>query len=353
SEAMTKGRSGGFLRLALRLQSWNALRARQAAWFELEPLCLELWRQAPPLRGMGRARIAPMPSGPIEEYTQTSEKFVMAGFSVELANTHDLTNATAALFAAVPKPANYGRDAFCIELERRLAKSGVLVLETSCLRVLDRVTRVLVDARLLARTRYSVAAVRTFSAVTDLYGRLDRMVGQNLCSEQDGGYHWRLELPRGLDRLPRGVSDWWQAFNQPLEDLRLLWRDDQLIAAALVQEAMDTTVDTVLTRMRRAGVTLTIAGDPDEIPAACRVYQCLGRDRIGQAVRQWQADGDVVLAAGWSDVLAQADIAVGALCEGQDWPQFAHILTPDPMDTLWRFAIARDQGRRTAEQSVV
>ncbi len=353
SEAMTKGRSGGFLRLALRLQSWNALRARQAAWFELEPLCLELWRQAPPLRGMGRARIAPMPSGPIEEYTQTSEKFVMAGFSVELANTHDLTNATAALFAAVPKPANYGRDAFCIELERRLAKSGVLVLETSCLRVLDRVTRVLVDARLLARTRYSVAAVRLFSAVTDLYDRLDRMVGQSLCSEQDGGFQWRLEQPQGLERLPRGVHDWWQAFDQPVDELRLLWRDDQLIAAALVQEIMDTTVDTVLSRMRRAGVMLTIAGDPSEIPAVCRVHQCLGRDHIDQTVREWQANGDVVLAVGWGAVLAQADIAVGALCDGQGWPQFAHMLTPDPMDTLWRFAIARDQGRRTAEQSVV
>src|SRR5690606_41483580 len=120
----------------------------------------------------------PVPGGPVEEDTRASQKFVMAGFSVELANTHDLTNSTAALFAAVPKPANYGREAFCIELERRLAKAGVLVLETSCLRVLDRVTRVLVDARLLARTRYSVAAVPTFSAVTDLFDRLARLVRQ-------------------------------------------------------------------------------------------------------------------------------------------------------------------------------
>src|SRR5690606_35537486 len=155
SESMTKGRSGGVLRLALRMQEWSAIQARKAVWLDLESHCLSLWERASRLRGSFQRRMTPLPNGPIEDYTATSEKLAMASFSVELANTHDLANATAALFAAVPKPANYGREAFCIELERRLAKAGVLVVEPRSLRALDRVSRVLVDSRLLSQVRCS------------------------------------------------------------------------------------------------------------------------------------------------------------------------------------------------------
>src|SRR5690606_559913 len=353
SEAMTKGRSGGFLRLALRMQRWNALRARQAAWFELEPLCLELWRQAKPLRGMGGTRSAPLPCGPIEEYTQTSEKFVMAGFSVELANTHDLTNSTAALFAAVPKPANYGREAFCIELERRLAKAGVLVVEPRSLRALDRVSRVLVDSRLLSQVRCSVSTVKPFAEVEDLYGRLDRMIVRNRVTEQDRGEEWRLEAPSKVEGLPEAVRDWWQDYGLPLSDLRLLWRGQQLVAAAVVQEVLDSTVETVLARVRRTGANLVLVGEEQDIPPSCRVYQHMSYRQARRSMKLWQASGEVILAVGWSEVLMGADIGIGALVGDGPWPRHAHVLTRDPMDTLWRFAIARDQGRKTAEQSVI
>ena len=353
SESMTKGRSGGVLRMALRLQEWSAIQARKGVWRDLEAHCLDLWESASRLRGSFQRRVTPLPNGPIEDYTATSEKLAMAGFSVELANTHDLTNATAALFAAAPKPANYGREAFCIELERRLAKAGVLVVEPRCLRAVDRVSRVLVDARLLAQVRGSVSTVKPFAEVEDLYGRLERMVSRNQLTEQEDGAAWRIETPAQGERLPEAVRDWWQESGQPLSDLRLLWRGPKLIAAALVQEVLDSTVETVLARVRRTGASLVIVGEEQDIPQSCRVYQQMSYRQARRSIRRWQADGEVILAVGWSEVLMGADIGIGALMGDGAWPGHAHLLTRDPMDTLWRFAIARDQGRKTAEQSVI
>lgn len=353
SESMTKGRSGGVLRLALRMQEWSAIQARKAVWLDLESHCLSLWERASRLRGSFQRRMTPLPNGPIEDYTATSEKLAMASFSVELANTHDLTNATAALFAAVPKPANYGREAFCIELERRLAKAGVLVVEPRSLRALDRVSRVLVDSRLLSQVRCSVSTVKPFAEVEDLYGRLDRMIVRNRVTEQDRGEEWRLEAPSKVEGLPEAVRDWWQDYGLPLSDLRLLWRGQQLVAAAVVQEVLDSTVETVLARVRRTGANLVLVGEEQDIPPSCRVYQHMSYRQARRSMKLWQASGEVILAVGWSEVLMGADIGIGALVGDGPWPRHAHVLTRDPMDTLWRFAIARDQGLKTAEQSVI
>lgn len=353
SEAMTKGRSGGLLRLALRAQEWMALKARQQAWLKMEDACLGCWIKTRSLRVTPQLRTTPLPAGPVEDYTEVSGKFAMAGFSVELASTHDLSHSVAALYAAVPKPANYGRESFCLELERRLAQAGVLVLDMDCLRILDRVSRVLIDARLLVRSRYSVAAVRGLIDIPDLYTRLDRLVAQDRAQYHEAGDLWRLETPQAEEELSDDLREWWQVFNLPLSDLRLLWRNQDLVAAALVQEQPDTTVDTVLTRVRRTGAALTIIGDPREIPANWRVYDSVSRRTLPAAIQQWQQEGEVIMGLGWRDVLQGVDIPVGVLVADHTWPSGAKILTRDPMDTLWRLAIAREQGRQAAEQSVV
>src|SRR5690606_41460740 len=75
------------LPVSLRMQEWSAIQARKAVWLDLESHCLSLWERASRLRGSFQRRMTPLPNGPIEDYTATSEKLAMASFSVDRKST--------------------------------------------------------------------------------------------------------------------------------------------------------------------------------------------------------------------------------------------------------------------------
>lgn len=93
-------------------------------------------------------RPTPLPRGPIETYTSRASIAALGGSVASLLTSSDHRRAAALLYAGVPKAAKLGREAFASELGRRMAAGGMVALESSALRRLDRVDTVLIDQRL-------------------------------------------------------------------------------------------------------------------------------------------------------------------------------------------------------------
>ncbi|MEB3319879.1 MAG: cation-translocating P-type ATPase [Cyanobium sp.] len=92
----------------------------------------------------------PLPLGPIERYAEKASMLSLGAFGFGLTAAGNLEGSAAALLAALPRPALLGRSAFSLELARRLAEAGALLLDPEALERLDRLDCVLIDRGLLA-----------------------------------------------------------------------------------------------------------------------------------------------------------------------------------------------------------
>jgi cation-transporting ATPase I len=125
------------------------LRSRQDAWAARGP---ELTETAPrcTLRTpeVGE-RPAPFPDGPIESYTGQVGKGSLAAAAAVLAATRDPGRAAEAINATIPKAARLGREGFAAVLGWDLARSGVVPMDRSSFRRLDRVSVVVLETGVL------------------------------------------------------------------------------------------------------------------------------------------------------------------------------------------------------------
>jgi cation-transporting ATPase I len=93
-------------------------------------------------------RAVPLAAGPVERYGDRTSMASLAAFGVTLAATQDPRRAADVLLAGMPKAARLGREAFAAQFDRVLARRGVVVMDTSVLRCLDRVDTVVIEAGL-------------------------------------------------------------------------------------------------------------------------------------------------------------------------------------------------------------
>jgi cation-transporting ATPase I len=134
--------------------------ARRTLWQTLEPvLCASPDDFAMAAEASGERPCA-TPKGPVEPYTDKASMAAIGIFLTTLLSLRDIEGATAPIFAGVPKPARYGRDAFAAHLGYRLARAGALVIEPHRLRRLDRIDCILVDDRLLGDTASASESLR-------------------------------------------------------------------------------------------------------------------------------------------------------------------------------------------------
>ncbi|MFD0447898.1 hypothetical protein ACFQ10_44945 [Streptomyces indonesiensis] len=106
-------------------------------------------RWAPGALASAHPRPAPLPSGPVENCVDRTSLASLSGAGGLLAWTRDLEQSAKALLATVPKAAAMGREAFAARLGDVLARDGVVPMDGTALRLLDRVSAVLIDSRVL------------------------------------------------------------------------------------------------------------------------------------------------------------------------------------------------------------
>ncbi|WP_162453369.1 cation-translocating P-type ATPase [Phytoactinopolyspora mesophila] len=122
---------------------------RRQAWNRMEP---ELSGRASTVPDSGprpQPRPEPRPDGPIEEWSRRLGPLTSGAVAAVLALTRNPGRASDAFQAAVPRAARYGREGFAAAVGRDLARRGVVPLNAAAFRRLDRVSVIVLDARVL------------------------------------------------------------------------------------------------------------------------------------------------------------------------------------------------------------
>jgi cation-transporting ATPase I len=130
------------LRLRARLQHRRRWQQVEAAW-NARP------QDHPERVSDPGPRPTPLPDGPIERYGQKATLLSLAAFGWGVATLRRVEGPAAAILAGLPRPAQLGRSAFCLEIGRRLEAMGALLLEPAALERLDRIDTVVLEPGLL------------------------------------------------------------------------------------------------------------------------------------------------------------------------------------------------------------
>lgn len=353
SDGMMRGWTGSVVDVVHRGHQLTALKSRRLLWEAMEESLAARWRSGRAAFAQPRTRVRPLRAGLIEHYAETAEKLSLAGFGVGLANTHDLTRSVAALFSAMPKPATIGRESFIVELEKRLAREGILVLDRHALRRLDRIDCVLLDGALIDRRRTALVSLHVFNPRDGLAGQCEWLLSNGVTARIEGGTRWELVVPEEPSRMPRDLADWFAGQSVDIAHVRLLLADGHPVAAALVHDTIDPTAEVLLARLSATGVHVVVAADAPER------FRWTGAEVVPRATMELQVQalqvrdmGVCVVCAGGDAALAVADLSLGTLAPDGRWPPGAHLVAPDGIDAAWLLAEGLEGARRVAEQGV-
>jgi len=130
------------LRLRARLQHRRRWQQVEAAW-NARP------QDHPERVSDPGPRPSPLPDGPIERYGEKATLLSLAAFGWGVATLRRVEGPAAAILAGLPRPAQLGRSAFCLEIGRRLEAMGALLLDPAALERLDRIDTVVLEPGLL------------------------------------------------------------------------------------------------------------------------------------------------------------------------------------------------------------
>jgi cation-transporting P-type ATPase I len=318
ANSAAQGPTGIALDLAYRASVLTELQARRAVWcareaqFYAEPTHETV---EPPDLG---PRPVPLPPGPVESWSDRIAQLSLGGFAATLAATGDPRRAADAFIAAAPKAARLGREGFATQLGRVLANRGVVPLDASALRRLDRVDTVVVDASTVLNGRHELHEIIGLGEADEdaLWERARTMFDPDDVERSTPPDEWRLlplaDLPEEIER-PRGTGARSKHLRRQGAVPLALVHDDELVGLAGAVPELDPGAPVLVDAIRRAGHRLVVAGrvgavarriDADErIPA--------GR-RMGPAIRRLQGDGAVVAAIvrRGTTGLAAADVGI-------------------------------------------
>ena len=355
-QALGQGPFGLATDLAHRTLLYGEAVSRRTAWTRVEPHLSHAPHDPtlPPVEHLKRP--TPLPSGPVERYSNRAGLASLAAGGVLLATTRDPRRAADALLAGMPRAARFGREAFCAQLTRVLSGRQAVVMNTRALRRLDRVDTMVLDSSVLTtgrtrlgplvaaapdvdRERLAVAAASLFDA--DEPGAT-RSSGDFTLGPID---RLGVDVPAALRRIAREEA--------PEAPLFGVLEAGQLRAVAPVLSELEPLAGSIVQAARDAGLRVIVAGRRSGVGARLRSDgQCAGGSRLPQSVRSMQADGHVVMLAsrhGHAALLA-ADCGVGLYDEPGPVPWGADVLCGALQD-LWLLTVAVRSARDVSRWS--
>jgi cation-transporting ATPase I len=346
--ALTQSPTVPALNAAAAAQRMLEIRARRAVWRQREA---ELCRVAPedtddePLPPPGE-RPAPMPSGPIESYRGPLGPAALASAVGLLPLTRRPARSADMLKALTPKAAVHGREAFAAALDLMMCRRGVLPLDGSAYRRLDRIDTVVVHSEALCT---GPPVVLRASAEADgwdeaaVWTSAARLLGSDDAGGEDG---LRLGAPQEHADAPGG-------------HVHVLSEGDKRIGTVVVAAELDPHAEALLQAVTQAGHRLVltahvgageVAGAADEIGAP--------DEPLLDTVRRLQAAGHGVLVVSASDgpALLAADVAVAPVRPGSAPVWGADLVTGHGLRDACRIvaatAVARTTSRRCVETAL-
>jgi cation-transporting ATPase I len=321
ANGVTQGPFGTLVDLGLQSATLSELRARQQVWSRREPEFYAVHDDDPidppdlPPRGV------PLPDGPVERWSQRAGQLGLGAAGASYAATRSPRGAADLLMASTPRAARVGREGFATVLGRTLADRGIVPLDASALRRLDRIDTVVLDADVLLDDRASVRRVVTPSGA-DAGPELEELA-QRLVDVRDVTAYRRRgdaevapldEVDRDVVRAARGAlargTEIRRAGGTPLA----LRRDGRVVAVIEVATELDPGAGPVLDAVRAAGHRLVVADDDRRLAREVEADQRVrAGDALGDEVRALQAEGASVLVIGRQGHrgLAAADVGLG------------------------------------------
>ncbi|WP_406039443.1 HAD-IC family P-type ATPase [Micromonospora sp. NBC_00898] len=323
AEAVAQGLAGGWTGIVLdgaqRVVQWGEARAQLAAWSKAEPRLT-----GDPERAVARVpdgeRPCPAPAGPAERYVT---RMLAAGAPVA-----GPKRAAALALSALPKAPGNGREGYAAQLGRMLARRGVIAMDRSVLRELDRIDTVVLDAAVLGSDRGVLADLAplpgadTGQVAARAFELFDPAAPDGL-READG---WRLGPVDRIDADDPGDTPDSRRLRDAGGSLLGLADGDTLAALLRVEPAPAPGVDALPTAIRQAGLRLVVAGGGDgRYDFADAVLP--GGPQLAESVRALQRDGAVVMVvSGDRSALGAADCGLGVSDPADLPPWGAHLL---------------------------
>ena len=311
--AMTQSPTVPALNAAAALQRMFEIRARRAVWPHREAeLCLAAPEDTDdvPLPPPGE-RPVPMPSGPVESYRGTLGPVALASAVGLLPLTRRTGRSADMLKALTPKAAVHGREAFAAALDLMMCRRGVLPLDGSAYRRLDRVDTVVVHSDALCT---GPPVVLRASAEADgwdeaaVWTSAARLLGSDDAGGEDG---LRLGPAEEHAEAPGGC-------------VRVLLDGDERVGTVVVAAELDPHAEALLQAVAQAGhrLVLTAHVGTEEVAGAADEVSASDEPQV-ETVRRAQAAGNGVLVISASDgpALLAADVAVAP---GGPFPPAVH-----------------------------
>jgi cation-transporting ATPase I len=237
-----------------------------------------------------------------------------------------IRGAADAFLAGTPKAARLGREAFAAQLGRTLATRGVVPLDGSALRRLDRIDTVVLDSDVLVTGRAAVGPVVAFDEerVEELRAVAEGLLDPDDTTAERSEGHWSLRPFDAIAAtgdggapgvtLPRGAKV--RADEQRRAGARPLGLVEDIVLVAVVGAVaeLEPGAEVVVEAVRRSGHRFVIAGDKGNVCSRFDPDLCVPRGKpLGAAIRALQAEDAAVLAIGRRGKmgLSAADVAAG------------------------------------------
>ncbi|MFU8875289.1 HAD-IC family P-type ATPase [Micromonospora sp. SL4-19] len=355
-EAVVQGLTGGWAGIALdgaqRVVQWGEARAQLTAWTRAEPRLT-----GDPDRAVARVpkgqRPCPVPDGPAERYVSRA---LAAGAAAGAAAVPAAGGKRAAALAlsSLPKAPGAGREGYGAQLGRMLARRGVIAMDRSVLRELDRIDTVLLDTAILGSDRGVLADLAplpgadTAHVSARAFALFDPAAPDGM-READG---WRLGPLDRVDAADPGDTPDSRRLRESGGLLLGLAAGDTLAAVVRVEPEPAPGVDALPTAARQAGLRLVVAGDDDGRYGFADVV-VPGGPQLADSVRALQRDGAVVMVvSGDRAALGAADCGLGVAAPEDLPPWGAHLLVGDDLRIPALLVDATGVARRMTGQNI-
>jgi cation-transporting ATPase I len=326
------------------LQEAVEVRARRQVWRRREwELCgPEPDDAAEPLTPPGE-RPAPLPRGPVETHGARLAPVELGASLGLLALTRSPGRSADLMKVLTPRAAILGREAFAATLDLLLCRRGVLPMDGSAYRRLDRVGAVVVDGDALCTGPPVVLEATAQAEGWDdarVWSAAARLVGALEGDEPDDGV--RLGPPRDTQDAPGA-------------EVRAVYRGRRRVGTVTVVRELDPHAEALLATAAAAGIRLVLTAHAGtrEVAAAADEVAPVGEPLV-DTVRRLQRDGRGVLVVSDTDgpALLAADVAVAPVRPGRAPAWGADLVTRPGLADACRLVAATAVARTVSRRSV-
>jgi cation-transporting ATPase I len=348
--ALTQSPTIPALNAAAAVQRAVEMYARREVWRRREQvLCRPTPQDASPepMPAPGE-RPVPLRPGPIEHYRSRLGPTSLAGAGALLALTRQPARSADLLKGLTPKAAVQGREAFAAVLDLLMCRRGVLPMDGSAYRRLDRVDVVVLDSDALCTGPPVVLRAAAEAGGRDeaaLWTAATRLVGEAGAEDEGRG--------EGTDGLRLGPAE--ESPDAPGGWLRGLYEGAERVGSVVVAAELDPHAEALLVAVGEAGRRLVltdhvgtreIAGVADEVAPA--------GEPLLDTVRRLQGGGAGVLAVSTVDdpALVAADVGVAPVRAGSAPAWGADLVTGRGLVDACRIVAATAPARAASRQSV-